>query len=266
MTVIVHCIRHGQGFHNLMEDYTLHDPLLTADGEARSRLAWKIHFPPEELNTSDLLIAASPSRRTLQTACLAFEGILATGNKKVLALPDAQETSDDACDTGSDPVSLQEFVNERGLAVDLSLVRNRWNQKHPGSRYSPSDKAITYRAIALRRFLFDLTARNQQQKSATIEIALVTHGTFLHYFTGDWEDACRFPATGWRNCEIRSYELRSGHATLGSDDVEMVELAESRRRRGLTTDIPNAREQRRLKQHAMEYWGQQGLQRPDMVS
>ncbi|WPB05604.1 uncharacterized protein RHO25_010257 [Cercospora beticola] len=125
MTVIIHCIRHGQGVHNLMEDYTLHDPLLTPDGEARSRLAWKIHFPGGELEKKDnLLIAASPSRRTLQTACLALEEILNSTKKTVLALPDAQETSDDACDTGSDPEQLREFVNERGLAVDLSLVRN----------------------------------------------------------------------------------------------------------------------------------------------
>ncbi|GIZ48083.1 hypothetical protein CKM354_001115800 [Cercospora kikuchii] len=264
MTVTIHCIRHGQGVHNLMEDYTIHDPLLTPDGEARSRLAWKIHFPDEKQGKENLLIAASPSRRTLQTACLAFQDILDSTEKKVLAIPDAQETSDDACDTGSDPESLREFINERGLAVDLSLVGNGWNKKQAGSRYGPSDKAIIDRAIALRRFLFDLV-RNRLPESAPIEIALVSHGTFLHYFTGDWEDACRFPATGWKNCEIRSYGLRTSHSLIGLDDVEMVELAESRRRRGLTTEAPNSMEQRRLKQYAMEYWGQQGLQRPDLV-
>lgn len=49
---------------------------------------------------------------------------------KLVALPDVQETSDVACDTGSDPdVLYKELVEEKGLPVDLRLLDGSWNVK-----------------------------------------------------------------------------------------------------------------------------------------
>lgn len=49
---------------------------------------------------------------------------------KLIALPDAQETSDVPCDTGSDPnVLRQELVVEKGAPVDLGLLTPEWNVK-----------------------------------------------------------------------------------------------------------------------------------------
>lgn len=45
---------------------------------------------------------------------------------KVIALPDIQEISDVACDTGSEPSVLKE---EFKSAVDLDLVQIGWNDK-----------------------------------------------------------------------------------------------------------------------------------------
>lgn len=48
---------------------------------------------------------------------------------KLVALPDVQETSDVACDTGSDPEVLEREFVEKGLPVDLGLLRDGWNNK-----------------------------------------------------------------------------------------------------------------------------------------
>lgn len=48
---------------------------------------------------------------------------------KLIALPDVQETSDVPCDTGSDPGVLEKEFVEKGLPVDLGLLRDGWNNK-----------------------------------------------------------------------------------------------------------------------------------------
>lgn len=48
---------------------------------------------------------------------------------KVIAIPEAQETSDVPCDTGSDPDVLKKEFEEKKLPVDLSLVKEGWNSK-----------------------------------------------------------------------------------------------------------------------------------------
>jgi hypothetical protein len=76
------------------------------------------------------LMVASPLRRTIHTALLSFEPVFeAHKDFKLLLLPEAQETSDVPCDTGSDPVVLKKEFVDRGLPVDLSLVHDGWNSK-----------------------------------------------------------------------------------------------------------------------------------------
>lgn len=59
--------------------------------------------------------------------------------------------------------------------VDISL----WSTQ--SGQYAPITDVIRQRARAVRSWL---CARPEK------EIAVVTHGAFLHYLTEDWEDSC----------------------------------------------------------------------------
>lgn len=110
--------------HNLCtENHTIHDPQLTDFGHEQCRNLRET-FPRH----ADIdLVTASPLRRTLHTALESFEPVLkAKPDLKVIALPDIQEISDVACDTGSEPSVLKE---EFKSAVDLDLVQIGWNDK-----------------------------------------------------------------------------------------------------------------------------------------
>ena len=73
-------------------------------------------------------MTASPLRRTIYTALEGFEPVFkAHPDMQLIALPDIQETSDVACDTGSDPQVLREEF--AGKNVDLGLVHEGWNNK-----------------------------------------------------------------------------------------------------------------------------------------
>lgn len=72
-------------------------------------------------------MTASPLRRTLYTALESFAPVFeANPDLKIVALPDLQEISDVACDTGSEPSVLKE---EFKSGVDLDLVHEGWNNK-----------------------------------------------------------------------------------------------------------------------------------------
>jgi broad specificity phosphatase PhoE len=100
----------------------MHDPSLTELGERQCR---ELHanFPYQHRIG---LVVASPLRRTIYTALLAFDDAVRHG-VRVVALPEAQETSDLPCDTGSDPDVLKAEFDD--LPVDLSLLKEGWNDK-----------------------------------------------------------------------------------------------------------------------------------------
>jgi broad specificity phosphatase PhoE len=124
---VIHCVRHAQGVHNLSTaNHGLLDPPLTPFGEQECRDLAAI-FPHHERIE---LIVASPLRRTIQTAILAFAQELKRGIK-VLALQEIQETSDLPCDTGSE---LSQIADEfKNTPVDVSLVEDGWHQKVNGN-------------------------------------------------------------------------------------------------------------------------------------
>lgn len=166
-----------QGYHNLSQDnHHLHDPRLTELGEQQCA-ALQSAFP-----YSDNLevIIASPLKRTIYTALLSFAPAIKSRGIKVIALPEVSETSDLPCDTGSDLADLEkEFGSgEWAGVVDLSLCYEGWNVKT--GKFAPSASAISGRAKEARLFL-----KERSEK----ELALVTHGGFLHYFTQDWSDS-----------------------------------------------------------------------------
>ena len=103
----------------------MHDPLLTPHGEQQSTNLLA-NFP---FHDDVELVVASPMRRTLYTAMIAYAKPLRDRKMKIVALPEVQETSDVPCDLGTDLSALKQEVKEKNLPVDLSLVPEGWNDK-----------------------------------------------------------------------------------------------------------------------------------------
>jgi len=247
----IYCVRHAQGFHNLSTaNHNIPDPLLTDLGKQQCKdLA--ASFPYHSKITH---LVSSPLRRTIYTTLLSFPDEVAQG-KKIIALPELQETSDLPCDTGSDKDKIEA---EFGDKVDLHLVSEGWNDK-TSEKYNPAASAIEARALEARVFLRKLAAdarASGQFDGQDIHIVVVTHGGFLHYFTEDWNGHDRFVGTGWANTEWRSYEFVDETDATAS----LKELQESRDRRG-ERPLSEA-EQRNLKQSAEQEWQASGYQTP----
>ncbi|KAL6249811.1 hypothetical protein RBB50_003667 [Rhinocladiella similis] len=266
----IHLVRHAQGYHNLgSEFHSLPDPKLTPLGESQCADLQQTHFPPSSQSNISL-VAASPLSRTLHTAYLTFSPALSNGkcSPLILAIPDAQETSDFPCDTGSDPDVLQDRCAEHGWKADLSLVTEGWNVKTRNNRYSPASEAIALRARDTRRLLRQ-KARDLSTSSPNgdedVEIVLVAHGGYLHYLTDDWEDANKLSGTGWENCEFRTYNFETDFTSDADQDAFLTETTESRRRRGKTEPQFDHDTQKQLFEQMMQGWEDQGLQRPDKL-
>ncbi|KAL7766902.1 hypothetical protein ACKLNR_004818 [Fusarium oxysporum f. sp. zingiberi] len=266
MSPVIHCIRHGQGFHNVGAGcYTIPDPRLTPLGEEQNLALRETAFSDQSKIS---LVLASPLCRTLQSAYLVFQSALEGSSKchpEIIAIPDAQETSDDPCDVGTDPSVLRKVVTESNWPVDLSLVKDGWNVKALGTRYSPESDAIAARASDARIFIRQKIRQLIEQGDTDPQVALMTHGGFLHYFTDDWEDSWLNPGTGWKNCETRSYVFEQDVMKDIDVEVRLTETTESRLRRGKGTPMPAKEEQAGLFEQAMESWESQGLQRPDRI-
>jgi hypothetical protein len=124
MTKTIHCVRHAQGLHNLTTDnHHLIDPDLTALGEQQC-LSLATTF--DRHHAVDLIIA-SPLRRTLRTALLAFSQPLQRLGRPVIALPHIQETTGLPCDTGSELGAISGDFD--GLPIDWSQVEIGWQVK-----------------------------------------------------------------------------------------------------------------------------------------
>ncbi|TGO62405.1 hypothetical protein BOTNAR_0114g00030 [Botryotinia narcissicola] len=249
MTITLHFVRHAQGFHNLCTaNHTLPDPLLTDLGKAQCTTLSQTFPSPEKITH----IVASPLRRTLYTALYSFPSAIARGIK-VIALPEIQETSTFPCDTGSAPAALAE---EFAGSVDLGLVHEGWNSK--SGRWASNAPAIEKRAREARVWLRELGLRAEKEGMEDVNIVVVTHGGFLHYFTDDWEDSSLFVGTGWTNTEFRSYHFRA--ADSSDPNAAVQETKESRERRKGTERPLTDDEQRNLRAAAESGWQQDGFQ------
>lgn len=179
------CVRHAQGYHNIsVANHSIHDPMLTPAGEEQCRILAQT-FPKAHMDQVELIIA-SPLKRCIYTALLSFAPVIKDKGLKILLLPELQETSDLPCDTGS---TVEEIEKEfAGKPIDTSLMHKpenaEWNNKK--ARWAPNSSAIDARARDAREFIY---ARNEK------EVAVVTHGGFLHYFTGDWSDTHKLDGT-----------------------------------------------------------------------
>lgn len=261
MAPTLHLVRHAQGFHNLgAEFHTLPDPKLTDLGQEQCANLQKLSFPDQSRIS---LVTASPLTRTIHTASLTFKPALENGtcNPRIIALPDAQETSDYPCDTGSDVDVLTRKCADEKWLVDLSRLNDGWNDKSSTSRYSPMAEAIRTRAKAARQQIRHLTRALVAAGNPDPQVVLVTHGGYLHYFTEDWEDSNKYLGTGWYNCETRSYTFEAG-IDSNDDAAHIIETQESRRQRGKSARGADRQEQQQLYQKSLQGWEAQGLQNP----
>ncbi|KAE8554310.1 hypothetical protein EYB25_002849 [Talaromyces marneffei] len=246
----VHCVRHAQGEHNKGGDaYLISDPRLTEAGIKECQ-ALEARFPYQ---SSIDLIVASPLKRTIQTALYSFQPAIKRG-VRVVALAELQETSDVACDTGSDVADLKREFSEYLLAsgtpvVDFSLVPEDWTKKI--GKWAPSSDALINRACAARRWL-----RQRPEK----EIVVICHGGFLHYFTQDWSGIkAEEHASAWENCDFRTYQF----VDSPDNEATMLETDESRHARGAADQkVPTKEEQQKLYLQAMQTWEDRGFQNP----
>ncbi|KAH6843128.1 histidine phosphatase superfamily [Chaetomium sp. MPI-CAGE-AT-0009] len=243
MPTYIHLVRHAQGFHNLcVANHVLPDPDLTPLGKEQCATLAKT-FPFQSQITH---LVASPLRRTIYTCLLSFEPALqqhnaTTGDNKknqpplvVVALPELQEVSRQPCDTGSPVAALEAEFGPAGT-VDLSLVRAvpDWHVKSGASPFAPAMARLEARARAARVWLRELGAKfEREHPGVDAHVAVVTHGGFLHFLTGDWDGMNPEAGTGWVNTEWRSYEFVEG-VESADGEAALRETGQSwRRRRG----------------------------------
>lgn len=252
------CVRHAQGFHNLgSEFHTLPDPKLTKLGEEQCRTLRDSGIVDQSKIS---LVTSSPLTRTIHTAFATFQPALEGGKckPKIIALPDAQETSDFPCDTGSDVKVLEELCAAEKWPVDLSRLDSKWNDKSINGRYSPSGEAVKARAQATRRQIRQLLKDLVEAGDSDAQVVLVTHGGYLHYFTNDWEESNKYLGTGWLNTEARAYTYAAG---LDSNDEEanLEETMKSRIRRGKKSPMIGKDLQEKLCVDGHQAWEDAGL-------
>ncbi|KAF5022466.1 hypothetical protein F66182_5502 [Fusarium sp. NRRL 66182] len=251
--IIIHAVRHAQGYHNIAEDFELKDPCLTPLGRVQSIERRKASFPDQ---SKFKLVASSPLIRALHTAYLVFHPTIQ--KQAILAIPEAQEVTDYHCDTGSDLDVLQAAAAENEWPVDFSLVSHGWFDKSIHGPNSPVSHASDARARKVRKILREKGKALRQDTDDDIHIALVAHGSFMHYFSNDWEKSAVRSGTGWVNCETRRYVFQNDN----DDEAWLVETEESREARGLRGPAPSMEEQKQLYEVAMLDWIEQGL--PDL--
>ncbi|PTB68316.1 phosphoglycerate mutase-like protein [Trichoderma citrinoviride] len=245
MPPTIHLVRHAQGYHNLSpENEKLPDPDLTPLGLqqcADLRAAFPHHARLRRL-------VASGMRRTLYTCLHAFAPSTDDDNTDnnnqgllpVIALDTLQEVSDAPSDTGSPLAKLKE---EFGDKVDLSRMREGWNDKAEGSYFEPTLEKLATRARDARRALREIAAASGDDDA---HLAVVSHGAFLHFLTEEWHGITSTYPTSWTNCEYRTYQFVD---PTGQDpDAELRETDESWRRRHGSLKVPSAEEQRELRE------------------
>lgn len=261
MAPTIYLVRHAQGIHNLgVEYYGIRDPRLTTLGQEQCQ---RLRGETRDELSGVSLIFASPLSRTIETALVAFQPLLSNGQcyPQIIAISDAQETSDAPCDTGLEPTELEAECSRRDWPVDVSLVQHGWTRKIFETEHSPAWSAIEVRAKRLRSFLRDKVRDLISRGNPDPELVLVSHGQFLHFLTQDWENFDRFVGTSWSNCEWRSYHFEAG-LNEENQDSKLIETTKSRLKRGLNHAPLNEGLQKSLCLQAPKRWLEQGAFSP----
>ncbi|EME41994.1 hypothetical protein DOTSEDRAFT_72932 [Dothistroma septosporum NZE10] len=207
-------MRHGQGYHShevTKDGHLLRDPSLTEKGKQQCRDRCNDFDRHDKVD----LLLASPLRRAIQTCQLSFAPCVERG-LVIIALPTAEEVSEAPSDTGS-PVEdlIEEFGSEK---VDFDHLKHGW-YKHEGE-FATDAKACNARALKLRKWI---KARPER------EVALVSHGFFNHFTTGEVDDKGEQTTPWWNEAELRTYQFRDGD----EEEAMIDETDESLEKRGM---------------------------------
>ena len=111
MPPMLHLVRHAEGYHNACwHGEGIHDPFLTEKGQQQcEELCSKFPFHDQVE-----VLMASPMKRCIQTCQVSFKPAVERLGK-IIAMPLAQEASDEPMDTGS---NVQDIQNAFGDLVD----------------------------------------------------------------------------------------------------------------------------------------------------
>ncbi|PHH63868.1 hypothetical protein CDD81_5425 [Ophiocordyceps australis] len=199
-------IRHAQALHNSTNKFCpfyfeLHDPELTTLGQQQcAALQKSLRARFKDLKAADAVIVASPMRRTLETATLGLDWLLAQGID-MEACAEWQEVSSKPCDTGSHIATLSPLFPHVSFSP---LSSSPWPSK-PGSHlcpptpglaaaaalYAPTRPAVLARGAAA---LSTLLARHARRRV----IFVVSHSGFLRQgVAGQW----------FANADYRVYDV-----------------------------------------------------------
>ncbi|KAJ2975270.1 hypothetical protein NUW58_g8407 [Xylaria curta] len=238
MAPVIDVIRHAESIHNITRNVSLRDPNLTSEGESQAFQLGCSYAYMRRISH----IVASPMTRTIRTAIIAFEEILAEG-KRVILLPELQETGANPSNTGQPPEDLEETFQPY---VDISVLDNKWFHKVPGSKYLPDVALVEARARQARIFLRELA----QYGPDDAHIVVVSHGGFLHFLTEDYSGLSERYTTTYGNAMMRSFEFVDLYGD--DDDAKMVETDESCRKWRLPRFIDMSQDEKeRLRSYAV---------------
>jgi len=214
---VIHFVRHGQGFHNLIADICrardqkwenfsktpenpyimseLEDPPLTQKGRNQAR---KLQPILRDLETTPQLLVSSSHCRALQTAIIAFEQILLSEGKeerRIIAHEMVREHSGvHLCDKLR---PLSHSVAEFPTQVDFSLIESEQDE------YFNKDVRETNMQVGERIYKFMIWLSNRKEK----HIAVTSHSAWLlTLFNGIVE--CDDSLKAWfETGEMRSVKL-----------------------------------------------------------
>ncbi|KAI0805163.1 phosphoglycerate mutase-like protein [Xylaria sp. FL0064] len=198
MSPLIHVIRHAQALHNVHQDFSIHDPLLTELGHEQCRVAKTQLGNLRQIE----MIFCSPLRRTIQTALALFPEY-AEANKRIVLMPDLQEVGSTPSDTGS---SREYLESKYGRVLDYSLLTSDWTDKSDDSNYSP--QSAGKRAARTRLFI---QAIAQKYADKEVNIVVVSHGNYLRLLTKDEKF--------FSNVERRTYAFNSTSGDRSETDL-----------------------------------------------
>jgi broad specificity phosphatase PhoE len=239
MAPVIDVIRHAESTHNTTGNVYVRDPNLTTEGEWQAfRLGRSYAFMRRISH-----IVSSPMRRALRTALIAFEDRLLEG-KRVLLLPELQETGVRPSDTGQPPDALETAFRPQ---VDTSMLDRRWCYKGQGSKYAPDVALVEARAREARVFLRELA----QSGPDDAHIVVVTHAGFAHFLTEDFAGLSPPCFTSYANTAMRSFQFVDLYGT--DAEAKMVETQDSCQRSRLPCFAEMSDDEKeRLKSYAVE--------------
>ncbi|KAI5864447.1 histidine phosphatase superfamily [Durotheca rogersii] len=222
MVATIHVVRHAQGLHNVPSfGWNTPDPHLTTEGLNQCAELQR-SFPYMD---KVVCVLASPSKRAIQTALLAFGQALAANpshaGRQVVLVPDLREIGNYPCNACS---SAEELAEEFSNAINREYLKDDWNGGGPSNPHSLSE--VLARVERARRMILDVAQRWNHAGDA--HIVVVSHGNLSARLTEDISGTAPVKGPAWFNAELRSYHLARGSGPTNAP--YLVETAESKAR------------------------------------